>query len=53
MSNTKEYNRANQDKYYKSNSDKVLAQRAMRKIKKHLKVKPSTILKYNLFDFIK
>ena len=38
MSNTKEYNRANQDKYYKSNSDKVLAQRAMRKIKKHLKL---------------
>ena len=52
MSDTKEYNRINQEKYYKSNSERVLKLRAMRKIKKLQKVKPSTIEKYNLFEFI-
>ena len=52
MSNTKEYNRKNQEKYYKSNSERVLKLRIMRKIKNLQKVKPSTIEKYNLFEFI-
>ena len=38
-------------KYYKSISERVLKLRIMRKIKNLQKVKPSTIEKYNLFEF--
>lgn len=38
MSDTKEYNRINQEKYYKSNSERVLKLRAMRKIKNFRKL---------------